>query len=174
MTQPSNHLRRLMEAATLRRLEIAKILRAVPTTTNIMFAKALKVSRNTITQDRKALMEQLQNAALTETELLRADMLQKLEHLNTELELHRTDGKLPISVIHEALLVTRSIIELLGVRKPVVEKLEVRRSSVKFETSIVRTELVDGKPVGEISAPKQFEVVCKTLSLTEGSNEPTP
>src|SRR5260370_10369873 len=116
MTQPSNNQRRLLEAATRRRLEIAKMLRTAPTTTNIMLAKALKVSRNTITQDRKALMEQLQTAALTETELLRAEMVGKLEHLNTELELHRTDGKLPVSVIHEALLVTRSIIEMLGVR----------------------------------------------------------
>ena len=97
-------------------------------------------------------------------------MLQRLESLQAELELHRKDGKLSVSVIHEALLVTRSIIELLGVRKPVVEKLEVRRSTVKFETQIINTKIVDGKPVGEFSEPRQCELVRKTLALTEGSN----
>ncbi len=168
MTAPSQHLRDLREQRDSRRLGVAKALRDTPNATNIELSKVFGVTRDTIAQDRKANMEMMTQSTLTETELLRADMLQKLEHLNTELELHRTDGKLPVSVIHEALLVTRSIIELLGVRKPVVEKLEVRRSSVKFETSIVRTQVVDGKPVGARTEPQQFELVRKTLSLTEG------
>jgi hypothetical protein len=150
-----------MEAATRRRLEIAKILRDDPTTTNIMLAKALKVSRNTITLDRKIMVEDLKNQTRTETELLRADMVERLESLNKELELHRKDGKLPVSVIHEALLVTRSIIELLGVRKPVVEQLEVRKRTLSFTTSIVGD--------GTVSKPKLFEITRETLALTEGS-----
>jgi DNA-binding CsgD family transcriptional regulator len=166
------YLRQLQETAARRRLDIAKMLRDNPATTNKQLAAALNVSRNTITQDRKALMEQVQNDAKTETELLRAEMVEKLEHLNTELELHRKDGKLPVSVIHEALLVTRSIIELLGVRKPVVEKLEVKRTTLRFQTQIVSTspELSDGKQVIEMSEPKQFELVRNHLELTEGSH----
>ena len=165
MTQPSNRQRSLMEAATRRRLEIAKMLRDTPTATNIMLAKALNVSRNTITLDRKIMKEDLKNKTLTETELLRAEMVDRLEKLNEELQLHRKDGKLPVSVIHEALLVTRSIIELLGVRKPVVEQLEVKRKTISFRTQIINTS------TGEITEPKVFTVEQKQLTLGEGSYE---
>jgi transcriptional antiterminator len=158
------YLRQLQEAAARRRLEVAKLLRDNPATTNKQLASALNVSRNTITLDRKIMVEALTQNTLTETELLRAEMVGKLEHLNTELELHRTDGKLPVSVIHEALLVTRSIIELLGVRKPVVEKLEIKKRTINFTTSIVRSD-------GSRTEPKQIEFVTKQLSLTEGRNE---
>jgi len=95
-------------------------------------------------------------------------MVERLESLNTELELHRKDGKLSVSVIHEALLVTRSIIELLGVRKPVVEQLEVRKRTISFSTSIVgRAE--DGTSIK--TEPKTFELTRKMLALSEGSDE---
>src|SRR5579864_4392186 len=157
------HQRRVLEAQTCRRLEIVNILRVDPAATNKKLAKALKVSRNTITLDRRAIMEELKNKTLNETELLRAEMVGKLEHLNAELEKHRKDGKLPVSVIHEALLVTRSIIELLGVRKPVVEKLEVRKRTISFQTTIVPTN--QGTPIKE---PKVFEVTRQHLALGEG------
>jgi hypothetical protein len=119
MTLRSQHLRDLREQRESRRLGVAKALRDTPDTTNIELAKVFGVTRDTIALDRKALVEQMTKSALTETELLRADMVDRLENLNKELELHRKDGKLPISVIHEGLLVTRAIIELLGVRKAV-------------------------------------------------------
>ena len=86
-------------------------------------------------------MEALQKSTLTETEQLRSEMVGKLEDLNGELEKHRKDGKLPIGVVHEMLLVHRTLIEMLGIRKPVVEKLEVKRTDIKFKTTIVRTDL---------------------------------
>ena len=109
------------------------------------------------------MVEDLKTQTRTETELLRADMVERLESLNVELELHRRDGKLPVSVIHEALLVTRSLIELLGVRKPVVEQLEVRKRTISFTTTIAGQS--------GASEPKTFEVVSKQLALTEGSDE---
>jgi|HubBroStandDraft_2_1064218.scaffolds.fasta_scaffold21234_4 hypothetical protein len=162
-----NYRRQLQEAAARRRLEIAKLLRDTPSTTNIMLAKALNVSRNTITLDRRVIVEQLSNQTLTETESLRADMVDRLENLNKELELHRKDGKLPISVIHEGLLVTRSIIELLGVRKAVTEQLEVRKRTISFTTTIVGTK------TGETREPRvcSVELVQKSLALTEGDQD---
>jgi hypothetical protein len=91
----------------------------------------------------------------------------KLESLNKELELHRRDGKLSVSVIHEMMLVHRSIIELLGIRKPVTEQLEVRKRTISFRTSIVG--VVDGKLVE--SKPKVYELTNKQLALSEGSDE---
>jgi hypothetical protein len=163
MTAPSQYLRDLREQRESRRWGVAKALRETPNATNIELAKVFGVTRDTIALDRKALVEQMTESARTETELLRADMVGRLESLNTELELHRKDGVLPISVIHEALLVTRSIIELLGVRKPVVEQLEVRKRTISFTTSIAGHS--------GVSEPKTFEMVHKQLALSEGSDE---
>jgi hypothetical protein len=146
-------------------LEIAKILRDDPTTTNIMLAKALKVSRNTISQDRKLMIEDLKNATLSETEHLRAAMVDKLESLNKELALHRKDGKLPVGVIHEMMLVNRSIIELLGIRKAVVEKLEVKKSTISFRTVIASTQ----KELTE-SKGKTFAMTTGHLALKAGDD----
>lgn len=168
MTTPSTYLRQLHEAAAQRRLEIAKILREAPATTNKQLAAALNVSRNTIALDRKIMVEDLKNQTRTETELMRLDMVTRLESLNEELEKHRTDGKLPISVVHEMLLVHRSLIELLGIRKPVVEQLEVRKRTFSFTTAIVGRD-ADGVMVK--TEPKTFEVVSKQLALTEGDHE---
>ena len=161
MTAPSTYLRQLHEAAARRRLEIAKILRDAPATTNKQLAMALNVSRNTITQDRTIIVEQLKQQTMNETEALRADMMQRLEHLNTELELHRKSGKLPVNVIHEMMLVHRSIIDLLGIRKPVVEKLEVSKRTISFSTSIVGD--------GVRTEPKVFAVTQKQLPLGDGN-----
>jgi hypothetical protein len=77
------------------------------------------------------------NDTKTETELLRADMLVKLESLNRELEAHRRDGKLSLGAIHEGLLITRSMIELLGVRRAVKETIEYRKAEpIRFTTTI--------------------------------------
>ena len=166
MSGPSNYVREKREAGARRRLEIAKILRDDPATTNKKLAAALKVNRDTIALDRKAIMEQLKQSTLTETEQLRAAMVERLENLNAELEMHRDgDRKLPISVVHEMLLVHRSLIELLGVRKPVVEKLEIKKRTVSFTTSIVSTK------DGIVSEPKKFELTTNHLALKEGDDE---
>lgn len=165
MTAPSEYLRNLREQRESRRLGVAKALRDTPTATNIELAKVFGVTRDTIAEDRKAIVEQLKLNTLTETEQLRADMVGRLESLNTELELHRRDGKLPASVIHEMLLVHRSIIELLGIRKPVVEQLEVRKRTISFTTTI-KGRADDGKTVE--SDPKTFELVREQLALGEG------
>jgi|SRR5450755_456083 len=172
MSGPSNYVREKREAGARRRLELARLLRDDPAATNLALAKALNVSRNTITLDRRMIVDELTKKTMDETELLRADMLQRLEHLHAELELHRRDGKLPVSVIHEGLLVTRSIIELLGVRKPVKETLEVRKRSISFQTQVVTGyKIVDGKRVYEGSEPKTFELIRQPLSLKEVSDE---
>lgn len=162
MSGPSQIVRERREAGARRRLEIAKLLRADPATTNKQLAKALNVNRNTIALDRRIIMEELQKNTLTETELMRAEMVAKLESLNEELELHRDGEKLPVSVIHEMLLVQRSLIELLGVRKPVVEKVEVKRSPIQFETIIVSTD-----PRGE-RTPKRVTEWKEPLTLEAG------
>jgi hypothetical protein len=167
MTAPSQYLRDLREQRESRRLGVAKALRETPNATNIELAKVFGVTRDTIAQDRKAIVEQLKAKTMDETEALRADMVQRLESLNKELELHRKDGKLPVSVIHEALLVTRSIIELLGVRKPVVEKLEVKKTTMRFETTIAGIRQPDGSITQ--SKPASFEVVRKQLALGDGN-----
>ncbi len=170
MSGPCQYVRERREAGARRRLEIAKILRDVPGTTNKQLAAALNVSRNTIALDRRLIVDDLKNATLTETEQLRAAMVGKLENLNRELALHRKDGKLPVSVIHEMMLVNRAIIELLGIRKPVTEKLEVRKRTISFRTTIAGTQTVDGKRIGD-SEPKVFSLTRESLALTEGSDE---
>lgn len=163
MTAPSQHLRDLREQRESRRLGVAKALRETPNATNMELAKVFGVSRNTIAEDRTAIVEQLKRNTLTETEQLRQDMLKRLEHLDGEIQLHRKGGKLPVSLIHEWHLITRSIIELLGVRKPVTERLEVRKRTVSFTTSVVSTD-------GKVSKPKTFEIEQKQLALTEGTH----
>ena len=159
MTAPSQYLRDLREQRESRRLGVAKALRETPNATNIELAKTFGVTRDTIAEDRKAIVEQLKKETITETEALRAEMVQKLEHLNTELELHRKSGKLPVGVIHEMMLVHRSIIELLGIRKPVVEKLEIKKSTISFRTI---------KPSEVQTEPKVFSVTQKQLTMGAG------
>lgn len=161
MTAPSQYLRDLREQRESRRLGVAKALRETPNATNIELAKVFRVTRDTIAEDRKAIVEQLKQQTMNETEALRADMVRRLEHLNQELELHRKSGKLPVGVIHEMMLVHRSIIELLGIRKPVVEKLEIKKRTISFRTTIVGG---DGVP----TEPKVFSVTQKQLTMGAG------
>jgi hypothetical protein len=141
------------------------MLRDDPKATNLALAKALNVNRDTIALDRKILMDTLKANTLTETEQLRIAMVEKLEHLMGELEKHRDDKKrLPVSVIHEMMLVTRSMIELLGVRKPVTEKLQVTKRTISFQTQVVSTT---DKTATE---PKTFTVTHDQLALGAGEH----
>jgi hypothetical protein len=130
-------LRELREATARRRLELAKLLRNDPTTTNVSLAKSLNVSRNTIAEDRKAIMEQMTKSTLSETELLRADMVKKLDGLVAEVEKHRKDGKLSLSAIDQMLSITKALVELTGCRKPVNEKLDVRHREFPMFRGII-------------------------------------
>lgn len=140
MTAPSQYLRELREGASRRRLELAKLLRDDPKATNIKLAKALGVNRDTIAEDRKVIMEQMTKSTLTETELMRASMVSKLETLEAEVQKHRKDGKLSLSAIDQLLSITKAVIELTGVRKPVVEKHDVKHRIPRFEAVIVHTD----------------------------------
>ena len=55
--------------------------------------------------------------------MLRAEMVKKLEALEAEVQKHRKDGKLPLTAVDRLLDITKAVIELTGVRKPVNEKL---------------------------------------------------
>ncbi len=129
------------EARERRRLELAKLLRDDPTATNVALAKALNVNRDTIALDRKAIMEQMTKSTLTQTELMRAEMVSKLEALEAEVEKHRKDGKLPLSAIDQLLSITKAVIEVTGCRKPVVEKVDHKhRAPIRFETVIIAAD----------------------------------
>jgi DNA-binding CsgD family transcriptional regulator len=162
MTAPSQYLRQKREEASRRRLEIAKLLREDPKATNKELARALGVNRDTIALDRKAIMEQLQKDTKTEVELLRQEMVQKLEGLEAEVELHRKDGKLSLSAIDQMLSITKAVIELTGCRRPVVEKTEVRnKTRIEFATTVVKTD------------PKfiKAEVIKEPLTLEAGHEQ---
>jgi hypothetical protein len=137
MTAPSTYLRELREGAARRRLELAKLLRDDPTATNISLAKSLGVNRETIALDRKAIMETLTKSTLSETELLRTEMVKKLDGLITEVEKHRKDGKLSLSAIDQMLSITKALVELTGCRKPVNEKLDVRHRTFPMFRGII-------------------------------------
>ena len=140
MTPLPEHLCRMCEGQASRRLGVAKALRQNPDATNVQLAKAFGVNRDTIALDRKVIMEQMVKSTLTETELTRAEMLKKLEALEAEVQKHRKDGKLSLSAIDQLLSITKAIIELTGVRKPVNEKLAVtHRAPIQFNTVIVPT-----------------------------------
>ena len=157
MTAPSQYLRELREEAARRRLELAKLLRENPDATNIALAKALNVTRNTIAEDRKVIMEQMTKSTLTETELLRDEMVRKLEALEAEVEKHRKDGKLSLQAVDRLLDITKAVIELTGVRKPVNEQLSVtHRAPIKFETVIVGRDGRERAPFGTYGSGVTF------------------
>jgi hypothetical protein len=66
------------EARARRHLELARLLRDDPQATNVDLAKALHVDRHTITSDRLAIMTQVNQEALTETQLYREDQLTRI------------------------------------------------------------------------------------------------
>ncbi|MGE5052912.1 MAG: hypothetical protein ACM3WP_02005 [Acidobacteriota bacterium] len=153
MSGPSQYVRQKREEAARRRLELAKMLRDDPKATNKQLAKALGVNRDTIALDRKAIMEEMTKSTLTETELMRAEMVTKLEALEAEVQLHRKDGKLPITAIDQLLSITKALVELTGCRKPVNEKVTVQhRAPIRFNTVIVGADGVK-KPVIEMKEP---------------------
>ncbi len=80
------------------------------------------------------------------------------------MELHRKDRKLSVSLIHESILVTRSMIELLGVRKPVIEQLEIKKRTISFHTTMV------GGPNGAVDKGV-CSLTTNHLALSEGSDE---
>lgn len=169
MTAPSQYLRELREGALRRRLELAKLLRDDPKATNIELAKALGVNRDTIAEDRKVIMEQMTKSTLTETELMRAEMVNRLEILEAEVQKHRKDGKLSLSAIDQLLSITKAVIELTGVRKPVVEKHDVKHRIPRFETVIVHT---DGSGRVRRSPPiADAEVITEPHALGAGNEQ---
>jgi hypothetical protein len=165
MSGPSRYVRQKREEAARRRLELAKLLRDDPKATNIDLAKALNVTRNTIALDRKEIMEQMTKSTLTETELMRAEMVTKLETLEAEVQLHRKDGKLPITAIDQLLSITKALVELTGCRKPVNEKLQVtHHPPIRFNTVIVGR---DGKKRPALPT-LNAEVITEPYTLEAG------
>jgi hypothetical protein len=73
------------EARARRHLELARLLRDNPNATNIELAKALRVSRNTIAEDRKHLMSIASEEAKTEMVLYREQQLAELIELRDVL-----------------------------------------------------------------------------------------
>src|SRR5271157_5475119 len=94
VTTPSkDHLRMLrgpirarLEKQTSRRLGVAKILRETPDATNIELAKIFDVDRDTIAEDRKFLMAQINQEAKSETQLWRDEHIAELNKLRESLE----------------------------------------------------------------------------------------
>jgi hypothetical protein len=93
----TDHLRNLrgpmrarQERQTSRRLGVAKVLRETPNATNIELAKVFDVDRDTIAEDRKFLMSQVNQEALTETQLYRNDQLTRLAKKWDEIESDQT------------------------------------------------------------------------------------
>lgn len=136
MSLPVQHLRDKREARDKRRLAIAQALRENPKLTNIELAAKFDCSRNTIHFDRLAIVEQLKMSTLTETEQLRASMVNRLESLAEEVEAHRRSGKLSLQAIDRLIVITREVIALTGCRKSVTQKIMVsqrKREHVTFE-----------------------------------------
>jgi hypothetical protein len=145
MTTPTQHLRSLrghlrkrLEQRQVRRLAVAKALRESCELTNIALGKMFNVTRETIALDRKAIVEELIQSTKTETELLRDGLIKKLEALEAEVQLHRKDGKLPFTAIDQILAITKTVIELTGARRAVVETKEYRKlEPITFATTRV-------------------------------------
>ncbi len=166
MSGPSQYVRQRREEAARRRLELAKLLRDDPRATNKQLAKTLNVNRDTIALDRKVIMEELTKTTLTQTESMRAEMVQELESLKDEVEKHRKDGKLSLQAIDRMLDISKAIIELTGVRKPVNEKMQVtHRAPIQFNTMIVGS---DGKAKAPIA---KAEVITEPFALGAGDEQ---
>ena len=86
MTAPASYLRDLREQRESRRLGVAKVLRETPNATNVELAKVFGVNRDTIQEDRKFLMTQVNQEALSETQLYRDDQLTRITAKWDEIE----------------------------------------------------------------------------------------
>jgi DNA-binding CsgD family transcriptional regulator len=84
------YIRSRREGATHRRLDLARLLRDDPSVTNIELAKILNVSRNTITVDRLAIMEQATSDTKLEMHLYRQDQLARIQEKWDEIESDET------------------------------------------------------------------------------------
>ena len=69
-------------------------------------------------------MDTLNRESLTETGKLRDELCQELIAMKAEVEKHRKQGKLSLQAIDRLITVTKAVIELTGVRKPVTEVVE--------------------------------------------------
>ena len=90
MTAPAAHLRTLREGQASRRLGVAKVLRETPDATDIELAKIFDVSRNTIAEDRKAIMGLVTNETKSEMQLFREDQLARTTEKWREIDLDPT------------------------------------------------------------------------------------
>lgn len=175
MTAPSTYLRVKREEATRRRLELAKMLRDDPKATNLALAKALGVNRDTIAGDRKVIMEELKKTTMDETTFYRAKLLTKLEALLEELERRRTTGKFSLVAVDREIVLLKEIKDLMGVKKPVVEKHEVKHTTISFKTSLVGNG--KAQEVGTFSLCRSqppfadAEVVKEPLTLEAGDEQ---
>jgi hypothetical protein len=85
MTAPSGYLRTLREEQSRRRLEVARLVRDTPNVTDVELAKALNVSRNTIREDRLALMAEVNQDAKSEFQIWRGEHIEELRRLREQL-----------------------------------------------------------------------------------------
>ena len=95
-------------------------------------------------------------------------MVSKLVALEAEVEKHRKDGKLSLPAIDQLLSITKAVIELTGVRKPVNERLSVtHKAPIQFQTVIVKT---DGSrvPVPPIA---DAELITEPYALEAGDEK---
>jgi hypothetical protein len=90
MTAPTKYLRQLRLAQAKRRLELARLLRDAPQANNIELATALNVSRNTIAEDRKFLMTQVNESTNNEMQVYREDQLTRIAEKWDEIESDET------------------------------------------------------------------------------------
>jgi hypothetical protein len=79
-------LRARQERQASRRLGVAKVLRETPSATNVELAKMFDVDRDTIAEDRKFLMSQVNQEAKTEFQQWRDEHIAELQELRTKLE----------------------------------------------------------------------------------------
>jgi hypothetical protein len=93
MSAPKDHLRNLRgplrarhERQTSRRLGVAKVIRDTPDASNVELARMFDVDRDTIAEDRKFLMSQMNQEAMTETQLYREDQLARIADKWEEIE----------------------------------------------------------------------------------------
>ncbi|MGB6476385.1 MAG: hypothetical protein WBF04_20225 [Candidatus Sulfotelmatobacter sp.] len=86
MTFPSARLRTLREEQSRRRLEVARLVRDTPNVTDVELAKALNVSRNTIREDRLALMAEVNQDAKSEFQIWRGEHIEELRVLREQLQ----------------------------------------------------------------------------------------
>ncbi|SPF31610.1 hypothetical protein SBA1_100066 [Candidatus Sulfotelmatobacter kueseliae] len=79
-------MRERLEKQTSRREGVAKILRETPSATDLELAKVFEVNRDTIHRDRKYLMQQANQNAVSQFEIWRDEHIAELNKLRESLE----------------------------------------------------------------------------------------